>query len=68
MAGEQLVQRRHFPDHFNTAMGYVIAVSGINAFLNKYIFKRINEIASFEGVQLPRSQQKQNGLHLLKTG
>ncbi|KAI3419733.1 hypothetical protein GPALN_004164 [Globodera pallida] len=46
MAGEQLVQRRHFPDLFNSGLGFIVS--------------RIREIASSEGVVLPQ-QQQQNG-------
>uniref|UniRef100_A0A914HM19 SEFIR domain-containing protein n=1 Tax=Globodera rostochiensis TaxID=31243 RepID=A0A914HM19_GLORO len=43
MAGEQLVQRRHFPDLFNSGLGFIVS--------------RIREIASSEGVVLPQQQQ-----------
>ncbi|KAL3101162.1 hypothetical protein niasHS_001622 [Heterodera schachtii] len=48
MAGEQLVQRRHFPDLFNSGLGFIVS--------------RIREIASSEGVILSQQQQlHQNG-------
>ena len=40
LAADRMHQRRHFPDHFNTAMGFVLA--------------KINEIASTEQVLLPK--------------